>query len=80
MSNVKETVISIIEETCAPDTPDLTDHDRSLMELGLDSLDFASVLMALEEKFDVELLLDDDAEAVESINKIITRIDSLISA
>lgn len=71
---VTEDVIAIIRNTCAPDEPDVSDHKRPLLESGLDSLDFASVLMALEDKYSVKLLDDADVESIQSIDEIVRRI------
>lgn len=75
MSNIRDDIISIIKETCHPVEIDLSDHDRSLLESGMDSLDFASVLMGIEEKFDVELPALDDIEKYGTINSIVTMLE-----
>jgi acyl carrier protein len=68
MSSVKDQIIAVINDVCAPNSPDLKDGSKSLLECGLDSLDLASVIMALEEKFnrsvdsgEVESLINLDA-------------------
>lgn len=72
---VRETVIQLIRDVCHPQVPDLSDHGKSLLESGLDSLDFASVLMAIEEKFEVELPLQDQMDRVASIDAIVTMVE-----
>ena len=43
---------------------------------AVDSLDFASVLMALEDKYGVQILGDDEADdTVQSVNDIVRRIE-----
>ena len=54
---------------------DLIDHDKPLLAADLDSLDFASVLMALEDEFKVSFA-DVDLETVASINKLVAYIDA----
>lgn len=80
MSSIKEGVIAAIRDACAPAEPDVSNHDRPLLESGLDSLDFASVLMALEDKFGVVLLDDTNVDALNSINAIVSRIEALRAA
>ena len=51
MAEVREVLVEIITDVCHPDPVDLSDHGRPLFECGLDSVDFASVLMAVEDRF-----------------------------
>ncbi len=71
MTSRKDQIVAVIKDVCAPTVPDLTDGSRSLLESGLDSLDLASVIMALEEKF---------ATNVESneVDKLVT-LDSILA-
>jgi acyl carrier protein len=55
MSGLQQEVVALIEELCYPEKPDLTNQDRPLLEAGLDSLDFASMLMAVEDKYGVKI-------------------------
>ena len=55
MSDLHDEVVALIKELCYPDTPDLTDQDRPLLDAGLDSLDFASMLMAVEDRYGVKI-------------------------
>lgn len=76
MSNaVRETVIQLIRDVCHPQVPDLADHNKSLLENGLDSLDFASVLMAVEEKFEIELPVQDQMDQVANVNAIVKMVE-----
>ena len=77
MESLKNEVITVICDTCAPDEPNVEDHDRPLLESGMDSLDFASVLMALEDKFEVSLLVEDGVDEVQSINMIVAQIEKM---
>lgn len=72
MSNIRDDIVTIIKEICHPSEVDLSDHDRPLLEAGLDSLDLASVLMGIEEKFDVELPALDDMENYGTISSMVT--------
>ncbi|MDP6785646.1 MAG: acyl carrier protein [Rhodospirillales bacterium] len=79
MASVKEDVIEVIRETCDASTLNLEDGDRSLLEQGLDSLDFASVLMAIEDKFDIEIPSQDELDELGSINKISAFVDGQLN-
>jgi acyl carrier protein len=70
MSAVREKVIELVCEVCRPDRPDLIDSARPLLSSGLDSLDFATLLMAVEDHFQVSVD-DTDLEKVSSIDGIV---------
>jgi acyl carrier protein len=70
MSAVREKVVELVCEVCRPDRPDLSDSGRSLLSSGLDSLDFATLLMAIEDHFKVPVD-DSDLEKVASIDDIV---------
>ena len=55
MSRLRDDIVTLIMELCLPERPDLSDEARPLLECGLDSLDFASVLMALEDRYQVTI-------------------------
>ena len=55
MSDVRNRVIAAILGVTRPERPDLSDHNKPLLADALDSLDFASVLMALEDEFGLTL-------------------------
>jgi len=55
MPGLHDEVVALIKELCYPQTPDLSDQDRPLLEAGLDSLDFASMLMAVEDRYGVKI-------------------------
>lgn len=69
MPNLQDDIRKLILKTCHPSVPDLSDPNRSLLELGLDSLDFASLLMAIEDEFKVPLV-DQDMSQLLSIRQI----------
>ncbi len=55
MLNVKETVIDLISSSCSFPRVDeyLRDND-SLAEIGLDSISFIRIIVAIEQEFDIE--------------------------
>lgn len=57
--------------------PDAVKMDSKIIEdLGADSLDVVELVMALEEKFDIEIP-DSDAEKLKSISDVVTFIEGL---
>lgn len=63
MSSLKDQIVAVINEVCAPNRPELGDGSKSLLECGMDSLDLASLIMALEEKYNIEV----DSRDVENL-------------
>ena len=50
------------------------DFDRTLDEIGLDSLDFMSILFSVQEKYNITIP-DEDIDGLETLNKLIRYID-----
>tara|TARA_R110001592_G_scaffold57277_1_gene174176 strand:+ start:54618 stop:54857 length:240 start_codon:yes stop_codon:yes gene_type:complete len=75
MSNTADTIANIARDVCNPSVPDLSDYDRTLLSSGLDSLDYAGLLMTLEDKYGIKFS-DDDMEDLNTINKLAQRIDA----
>ena len=69
MTDVRQSIVDIINKVVKPSSPIGQDPDQSLLAGELDSLDFASVLMAVEDKFDVSLQ-DVEVEEINTINKL----------
>ena len=74
MTETRQRVIANIIDVCRPEKPDLSDGDKPLLAIGLDSLDFASALMALEDEFSLSLQ-DVDVEELNTLNKLVAFID-----
>lgn len=74
LTDVRQFVVQTIQEICKPERPDLTDHDKSLLAGDLDSLDFASVLLAMEDEYGIAFG-EIDLETVSSINKLVAFIE-----
>ena len=70
MSTLREEVIAVITEICQPESPALTDDEKPLLESGLDSLDFAALLMALEDRYNVTFA-EEDLDSVGSLRQIV---------
>jgi len=50
------------------------DFDRTLDEIGLDSLDFMSILFSVQEKYNITIP-DEDIDGLDTLNKLIRYID-----
>lgn len=74
MTGTRDRVISTIYEVTKPEKPDLSNHAKPLLAGALDSLDYASVLMALEDEFGVSVT-EEDAEKLSSIDDLVRFID-----
>ena len=74
MSDVRAAVIRIIQDVCRPEEPDLSDPDRPLLGKDLDSLDFASVLMAIEDRFSFRIS-EKDVEGIASLNALVAYVE-----
>ena len=75
MANVREYLVHLITQICRGHPVDLSDHGRPLLDSGLDSLDYATVLMGIEEHFKISVS-DEDLEQVGSIDAIVTFIET----
>ena len=70
MTEIRPRIVEIINGISKPAKAGNSDPDKSLLAGELDSLNFASVLMALEDEFDI-VLQDTDVEELNSINKMV---------
>ena len=70
--DVRDVVVEQL--SVAPDAVKL--ESKIIEDLGADSLDVVELVMALEEKFEVEIP-DSDAEKLTTINDVVTYIENL---
>ena len=70
--DVRDVVVEQL--SVAPDAVKL--ESKVIEDLGADSLDVVELVMALEEKFEVEIP-DSDAEKLITINDVVTYIENL---
>ncbi|NQY20457.1 MAG: acyl carrier protein [Campylobacteraceae bacterium] len=70
LEDVKEVVIEQLD--C--DAAEVKEDSKFIEDLGADSLDVVELVMALEEKFDIEIP-DEDAEGILTVNDAIKYIE-----
>lgn len=69
--NKKEELLLILKnETQAKIDIEHLNHNVSILTQGVDSLDFSSFLLSVEENFNIEIL-EEDIENLESINSLV---------
>ena len=75
LEKVREIVIDQLDVK-----PEKVTEDASFIEdLGADSLDTVELVMALEEKFDIEIP-DEDAEKIKTVRDAVEYIDKAVGA
>ena len=75
MMEIKSKIIKMVKDankTVIIENDD--DFDRTLDEIGLDSLDFMSILFSVQEKYNITIP-DEDIDGLETLNKLIRYID-----
>ena len=71
IDDIKEVVV----EQLSVSADEVKDDAKFVEDLGADSLDVVELVMALEEKFDIEIP-DDEAEKIQTLNDVVTYIES----
>ena len=72
LDDVKEVVVEQLD--CNP--AEVKEDSRFVEDLGADSLDVVELVMALEEKFDIEIP-DEDAEKIKTVADAIKYIENI---
>ncbi|MCL4135946.1 UNVERIFIED_CONTAM: hypothetical protein GTU68_060064 [Idotea baltica] len=78
MSSKEETrnqIKAIIVEQLSVAEDEVVESASFIEDLGADSLDIVELIMALEEKFDIEIP-DEDAEKIQTVNDVLTYVES----
>ena len=70
-----EQIKAIIAEQLSADPEKITPDTSIIEDLGADSLDVVELVMALEEKFGVEIP-DEDAEKINTIGDIVNYVET----
>ncbi len=76
MAQIQKEIVDLIRLVCNTIQPDLTDLNHPLLESGLDSLDYVSVLMAIEDKYECEkkglVFSSVEMEKIQTVNDIVS--------
>ena len=75
LDDVKEVVIEQLD--CDP--AEVKEDSKFIEDLGADSLDVVELVMALEEKFDIEIP-DEDAEKIQKVSDAVKYISEKVSS
>jgi acyl carrier protein len=79
MPTTTETVIAIIKDINPQAAADARNTSTILFELGLDSLDHASVLLQVEEQFGIKIS-DEESETLTTVDAIVARVDAAVAS
>jgi len=71
LDDIKEVVV----EQLSVNADEVKEDSKFVEDLGADSLDVVELVMALEEKFDIEIP-DDEAEKIRTVRDVVTYIES----
>ena len=71
IDDIKEVVV----EQLSVNPDEVKENSKFVEDLGADSLDVVELVMALEEKFDIEIP-DDEAEKIQTVQDVINYIQS----
>ena len=58
--------------------PDLSDENKSLFDVGLDSLDYASTIMELEEKYNLQIV-EEDMDKLVSLKDMVSFVEARVA-
>ncbi|MDR1491113.1 MAG: acyl carrier protein [Planctomycetaceae bacterium] len=79
MESIKEEVVNIIAEQLAVNKDQINEETDIANDLGADSLDIAELMIAFEEKFDININ-EDRAEKISTVGQVIEYVKSRRSA
>ncbi|HIP20816.1 MAG: acyl carrier protein [Sulfurimonas sp.] len=71
IDDIKEVVV----EQLSVDANEVKEDAKFVEDLGADSLDVVELVMALEEKFDIEIP-DDEAEKIQTVADVVAYVES----
>lgn len=73
---IEQKVISIVSEQLGVDAKDVTPSKSFVEDLNADSLDLTELIMTLEEKFDIEIAVD-QAEKLKTVQDVIDFVNAV---
>ncbi len=71
LDDIKEVVV----EQLSVNADEVKEDAKFVEDLGADSLDVVELVMALEEKFDIEIP-DDEAEKIQTVSDVLNYVES----
>jgi len=76
VSGIREAVTRIVRESNAKVVlGDARDYDRPLKEIGIDSLDMMSILLAVSERYGVDIP-DDEIDSLKTLNAVVSYVEA----
>jgi acyl carrier protein len=75
MTSIRNEIVEIVKQASKPRVPDLSDDSIPLLRLGLDSLDYATAIMEIEEKYKIEIG-EQEMERLRSLKDIVEFIEA----
>ncbi len=78
MPSTQETITNILVDKLGLAATEVTPDANFIKDLGIDSLDYAELVMEFEQNFDIRIP-DEDAEQMQTINQAVKYIDDKIS-
>jgi acyl carrier protein len=75
MQNVQQKITAILVEKLGIAESEITPNANFVKDLGIDSLDYAELVMDFEQTFSIKIP-DDDAEKMQTINQAVNYIES----
>jgi acyl carrier protein len=75
MQNVHQKITAILVDKLGIAESEITPNANFVKDLGIDSLDYAELVMDFEQTFSIKIP-DDDAEKMQTINQAVTYIES----
>jgi acyl carrier protein len=79
MQDVQKKISAILIEKLGINESEITPDASFVKDLGIDSLDYAELVMEFEQTFDIKIP-DDDAEKMQTIGQAVTYIQSKLRA
>lgn len=75
MADIQKIVTNILVEKLGIPESEITPDANFVKDLGIDSLDYAELVMEFEQTFDIKIP-DDDAEKLQTISQAVKYIES----
>ncbi|MBL7846136.1 MAG: acyl carrier protein [Cyclobacteriaceae bacterium] len=79
MQTIQQKITSILTEKIGIPESEITPDASFVKDLGIDSLDYAELVMEFEQTFDIKIP-DDDADKLQTIGQAVTYIEDKLKA